>query len=143
MKGKKNAIIVSETSIDSLKKSEELARLLRERILDLARRAGRKGLTINEAERQIGDHKGHSVSPRFSELVRQGALVRVLTDSERPTRRSPRGLCRHITRYDEETGRNVKVHWVPEFTPVRKGKGPDSTRTSEAPSEFTPNKDRS
>lgn len=103
------------TSVDSLKKSEELATHLRERILDLARRAGRYGLTINEAESEIGDHKGHSVSPRFSELVRRGALVRVPVDHGCPTKRC--GGFRFMTRYDEETGRNVTVHWLPEFAP--------------------------
>lgn len=146
MKTKRNGIITNaETSIDSLKKSRELAIRLRERILDLARKAGREGLTINEAERQIGDHKGHSVSPRFSELVRQGALVRILGDYERPAGRFHRGLCRYVTRYDEETSRNVTVHWVPEFAPVPKGNESDDTPTSEAPSEFRdydPNKDR-
>lgn len=125
MKTKKNGITANvETSIDSLKKSEELATRLRERILDLARKAGRNGLTINEAERQIGDHKGHSVSPRFSELVRRGSLVRVLVDHGEPTKR-----CR-ISRYDDETGRNVTVHWVPEFAPSPNNTEPknDSTR---------------
>src|SRR5580765_3340359 len=111
MKAKKNGTTANaETSIDSLNKSEELATHLRERILDLARKAGRNGLTINEAERQIGDHKGHSVSPRFSELVRQGALVRVLVD---PGQRTKRPRC--VTRYDEETARDVNVHWIPEY----------------------------
>src|SRR5438034_81723 len=63
------------SDIESLNKSQQLASRLRERILDLARKAGRKGLTINEAERQIGDHKGHSVSPRFSELLKRATLV--------------------------------------------------------------------
>jgi hypothetical protein len=40
MKREENAIVASETSIESLKKSEELAWRLRERILDLAQRAG-------------------------------------------------------------------------------------------------------
>jgi hypothetical protein len=126
MKRKKNEITVNaETSIDSLKKSEELATRLRERILDLARKAGRNGLTINEAERQIGDHKGHSVSPRFSELVRQGALVRVPVDDGPSTKHC--GVSRWVTRYDEETGRNVTVHWIPEFAPTSNASAPSTS----------------
>lgn len=123
MKKKKKAIIASETSIESVKKSEELAYRLRGRILDLARRAGGEGLTISEAERQIEDHKGHSISPRFSQLVRTGALVRVFIGYGEPTRSSPQGVRHYVTRHDEETGRNVVVHWVPEFAPPREEVG--------------------
>jgi len=127
MKAKKNGTTANaETSIDSLNKSEELATHLRERILDLARKAGRNGLTINEAERQIGDHKGHSVSPRFSELVRQGALVRVSVDHDKATKRCR--VSRWVIRYDEETGRNVTVHWLPEYAPAL-GEDPNDSST--------------
>jgi len=127
MKTKKNGIDANaETSIDSLKKSEELATRLRERILDLVRKAGRRGLTINEAERQLADHKGHSVSPRFSEILRQGVLVRVLVDHGRPIKR--RGGSRFMTRYDEETSRNVNLHWTPEYVPAP-DKGPHDPST--------------
>jgi hypothetical protein len=133
MKKKKNGNTGNaETSIDSLKKSEELSTRLRERILDLARKAGRNGLTINEAERQIGDHKGHSVSPRFSELVRQGALVRVPVDHGRPTKHC--GVSRWVTRYDEETGRSVTLHWIPACAPAPE-KDPNSPSTSKARTE--------
>jgi hypothetical protein len=99
-------------------KSQQLAARLRGRILDLARTADKVGLTINEAERQIENHKGHSVSPRFAELVKQGYLVRVLVGHGPLTKRFARGSPRFFTRYDEETRRNVNVHWVPEFAPA-------------------------
>src|ERR1700687_324163 len=130
MKTKKKGITANvETSIDSLKKSEELATRLRERIVDLARKAGRNGLTINEAERQIGDHKGHSVSPRFSELVRRGALVRIPVAHGQLTKR--RGLSRCVTRHDDETDRNVTIHWVPECAPSPDNTEPENDSTNE------------
>jgi hypothetical protein len=118
------------SSGESAIKSEQLAGRLRSRIIDLARKAGRKGLTINEAERQIEDHKGHSVSPRFAELVKQGSLVRVLIDRGKPTRRFLAGVPRYVKRHDEMTQRDVTVHWVPEFAPAPSGKcDPDQSAT--------------
>jgi hypothetical protein len=105
------------TSGESLKDSQETTARLRQQVLNLAHIARETGITINEAERVIDDHKGHSVSPRFSELVRQGALVRVVIGRTRPTNRFPHGAPRYLTRYDEETRRNVIVHWAPEFAP--------------------------
>ena len=106
------------TSAESLMESEKSAARLRQQIVALARKAGRRGLTINEAERLIDDHKGHSVSPRFAELVRLGLLVRVVVGRCRPTLRFPHGAPKYRTRFDEETLRCVIVHWVPEFAPV-------------------------
>jgi hypothetical protein len=111
------------TSIESSDKSRKLAERLSHRIPELARRAGKKGITINEAERQISDHKSHSVSPRFSELVQNGVLVRILVDHGRPTKRFPHGVPRYLTRYDEETRRNVTIHWLPEMAPEQTGSG--------------------
>jgi hypothetical protein len=128
MKTTKTITASANTSIDSLKKSEHLATRLRGRILDLARKAGREGLTINEAEDQIEDYKGRSISPRFSELVRKGDLVRIPFDDDQPTRHP--GVVRYMTRYDGETRRNVTVHWVPEFAPLRtdgRGNSPSET----------------
>jgi hypothetical protein len=107
-----------ETSSESMRKSEPLALRLREQILDLARKAGSRGITINEAERQIQNHKGHSVSPRFSELVKRGGLVREFVGYGQPSKLFPKSVPRYRTRYDEETGRNVVVHWLPEFAPA-------------------------
>ena len=56
------------TSGESVIMSRELAWRLSNQIISLARAAGTLGITIAEAERQIDGHKGHSVSPRFSEL---------------------------------------------------------------------------
>jgi hypothetical protein len=105
------------TSGESARESQELANRLRVRIMDMARRARERGLTINEAEREIDDHKAHSVSPRFSELIKSGELVRQEIGRGQPTRKFPHGSPRFATRYDEETRRNVIVHWVPEFEP--------------------------
>lgn len=106
------------TSIESFKKSQELAERLSDRILDLVREAGAEGLTIHEAEQQIGDHRARGISPRFSELVRRCKLVRIITEYGPPTYRFPQGIPRYLTRYDEETHRSVIVHWLPEFAPT-------------------------
>jgi hypothetical protein len=105
------------TSGESLRESQHTAVRLREQILKLARKAGDRGLTINEAERLIDDHKGHSVSPRFAELVRLGLLVRILIGHGAATKRFPQGVPRYCRRFDEETRRKVNLHWAPEFAP--------------------------
>lgn len=105
------------TSHESAEAAQELAAKLRARIIDIARKAGRDGITISEAQQQISEHKTQSVSPRFAELVTRGALVRVLIDYGKPTKRFPGGVPRHVTRFDTETKRNVIVHWLPEFAP--------------------------
>jgi hypothetical protein len=89
-----------------------LAAKLRARILTLARRAGHAGLTISEAAGLIPEHKNTSVSPRFSELVEDGALVRVLTGHSRS------GAPRYAGRLDEQTGKYVRIHWARGFEPV-------------------------
>jgi hypothetical protein len=94
-----------------------LAAKLRARIIALAREAAYEGLTINEAERNITEHKNHSVSPRFAELVRKGVLVRVVIGWSEPTPRFPKGRPIYQTRWDEQTRREVYVHWLPEFAP--------------------------
>jgi hypothetical protein len=120
------------TSGESAKASQPLALRLREVIIDLARQAGPTGITINEGERLIPDHKGHSVSSRFSELVERGDLVRVFVGYGQPAKRFPKGVPRYVTRYDEETGRNVVVHWLPEFAPkVVQGRGATDCRPPE------------
>jgi hypothetical protein len=106
------------TSAESAIESQQTAARLRQQILGLARNAQGRGLTINEAALLIDDHKGHSVSPRFAELVRLGLLVRIVIARGMKTLRFPQGAQRYWTRYDEETRRNVIVHWVPEFAPV-------------------------
>ena len=105
------------TSGESAVESQQTAVRLRQQITHLAQIAGERGITINEAERLIDDHKGHSISPRFSELVRSGLLVRVVIGRTRPTKRFPHGAPRYKTRFDEETRRNVIVHWAPRFAP--------------------------
>lgn len=106
------------TSGESAVESKPTAARLRQQILEFARSSQAQGITINEAERMIDDHKGHSVSPRFAELVRLGLLVRVVIGRGAPTLRFPQGAPRFWTRYDEETRRNVIVHWVPEFETI-------------------------
>lgn len=118
------------TSGESAKESQQTASRLRHQILEIARRAQGQGLTINQAERLIEDHKGHSVSPRFAELVRLGLLVRIVIGRALPTMRFPQGALRYWTRYDEETRRNVVVHWVPEFAPVTDEVGEEKERVA-------------
>lgn len=105
------------TSGESVNESQQTAARLRQQILEFARGAQGQGLTINQAERLIENHKGHSISPRFAELVRLGLLVRIITGVAQPTTRFPQGAPRYRTRYDDETRRNVIVHWLPEFAP--------------------------
>jgi len=109
------------TSVESLKASQKLARRLCDKVFDLALEAGPKGIMINEAVTLIEDHKANSVSPRFSELEKRGALVRVFRGCGRPTKRFPKGVPLYRTRYDEETRRNVNIYWVPEFAPAAPG----------------------
>ncbi len=98
----------------------DLAAKLRARLRTLARYAGRDGITIAEAIARITDHKPTSVSPRFSELVKRGELVRVLTGRGKPTKRSPEGVARYATRLDAQTRKRVIIHWLPEFAPTAK-----------------------
>lgn len=134
---KAKAVLTS--SAESANKSEELASRLRGRIIALARKAGENGLTINEAEREIEDHKGHSVSPRFAELIKRGHLIRLLIGYGPSTKHFPRGSPRYFTRYDEVTRRNVTVHWAPESAPAPSGKcyAPDQSALREAKSDAT------
>ena len=120
------------TSIESSDKSKRLAERLCHRILELARSAGEGGITINEAEKLIPDHKSSAVSPRFSELVRRGRLIRVLIGYSPPTKRFPRGVARYVGRYDEETRRGVTIHWLPEFAPKTK-RGPFVPEQKDSP----------
>ena len=60
------------TSGTSVVQSQNLAISIRQQILLLARQSGSLGITINEAERLIKCHKGHSISPRFAELIKRG-----------------------------------------------------------------------
>lgn len=99
------------TSHESAHQIDELVEKLHAHILVLVKRAGPLGLTINEAERAITEHKNHSVSPRFSTLVEKGLLARKIIGF------SARGRPRYQKRYDPNTRRNVIVHWLPEFLP--------------------------
>jgi hypothetical protein len=103
------------TSHESAEAVGNLAAKLRSRILALARLAGPRGITISEAAEQIPEHKNTSVSPRFSELVARGALVRSLKGYGKPTKRSPAGVPQYETRFDPRTERNVIIHWLPGF----------------------------
>ena len=125
------------TSGESIRQSERLVRGLCAQIVSIAWAAGPKGTTINEVGRQIQDHKEHSISPRFSELEKRGALVQVPVGRGRPTQRFPKGIPLYMTRYDEETGRNVNVYWVPEFAPTAtdNGAGPDWESVEEGESD--------
>lgn len=98
----------------------KLAAQLRTRILALAREAGRDGITANETEQGIPEHKSHSITPRFAELIKSGTLVRVRTGTGKPTTRFPAGRPLYATRFDTETKREVVIHWLPEFAPYGK-----------------------
>jgi hypothetical protein len=97
-----------------------LAARLRARVLAIAGEAREIGITINETSAAIPEHRAHSVSPRFAELVERGHLVRVLVGHGKSTKRFPCGIPRYATRWDEQTKRNVIVHWLPEFAPSKK-----------------------
>jgi len=108
---------MSNSNHDEAGQVAELSAKLRARIIELARAAGRDGLTISEAAQEIPDHKNTSVSPRFSELVARGGLVRVLTGRGKPSKRAPWGIARYMTRLDPQTKRHVIIHWLPGFAP--------------------------
>ncbi len=122
-----------QSSHDSAAQLGELAAKLRTKIVALARAVGAQGLTANEAERAIPEHKGHCVSPRFAELVERGDLVRVLTGYGKPTKRFPGGVPRYVTHFDRETRRDVILHWLPEFAPSAPKKNATSSEQPELP----------
>jgi hypothetical protein len=107
------------SSHESAGKIDNLAAKLRARVLTIASEAREHGVTISEASAAIPEHRAHSISPRFAELVESGHLVRVLVGHGKPTKRFPCGVPRYMTRWDEQTKRNVIIHWVPEFTPIK------------------------
>jgi hypothetical protein len=109
-----------ETSYASAAAVGALAARLRARVLTIAHEARERGITINEASAAIPEHRAHSVSPRFAELVERGHLVRVLVGHGKNTKRFPCGIPRYMTRWDEQTKRDVIVHWLPEFAPTKK-----------------------
>jgi hypothetical protein len=109
-----------ESSHASAAVVEALAARLRARVLTIAHEARELGITINETSAAIPEHRAHSVSPRFAELVERGHLVRVLIGHGKVTKRFPGGIPRYMTRWDEQTERNVIIHWLPEFAPTKK-----------------------
>lgn len=109
-----------ETSHESAAAVGALAARLRARVLTIAHEAREHGVTIAEASAAIPEHRAHAISPRFAELVERGHLVRVLVGHGMPTKRFPGGVPRYLTRWDEQTKRNVIVHWSPEFVPTGK-----------------------
>ena len=104
------------TSHESAAQVDELAAQLRAQILDLARQAGTEGITSNEAERLIENHKANAISPRFAELVAKGKLVRVNLGTTK------KGRAIYIKRFDPVTKCNTIVNFVPEFAPSAKVK---------------------
>ncbi|MGD0791816.1 MAG: hypothetical protein ABR920_08605 [Terriglobales bacterium] len=105
------------TSHESAAALGALAGKLRARVVQLARAVGRHGITLSEAAAAIPEHKPASITPRFIELIERGQLVRVRVGTGKPTKRFPAGQPRYMTRFDEQTKRNVLIHWVPEFGP--------------------------
>jgi hypothetical protein len=101
-----------------------LAARLRARVLAIAGEAREHGVTISEVSAAIPEHRAHSISPRFAELVERGHLVRVLVRRGKSTKRFPGGVPRYTTRWDEQTKRNVIIHWLPEFAPIKKAIAP-------------------
>ena len=108
---------VQGTSSQSAAASAEVSGKLRARIVRLARAAGSKGISLSETVQAIPDHKLSSITPRFVELVKGKQLVRVFIGAGKPTKRYPAGRPIFLTRFDEQTKRNVLVQWVPEFAP--------------------------
>jgi hypothetical protein len=101
-----------------------LAARLCARVLAMAGEAREHGVTISEASAAIPEHRAHSISPRFAELVERGHLVRVLVGHGKSTKRLPGGIPRYATRWDEQTKRNVIIHWLPLFAPTKKAIAP-------------------
>lgn len=117
------------TSYESAATLGELAGKLRARIVQLARAAGRHGVTLSEAAAAIPEHKPASITPRFIELIERAQLVRVRVGTGKPTKRFPAGRPRYVTRFDEQTKRNVLVHWVPEVAPLPEENEPSEQAT--------------
>lgn len=107
-----------ETSHEAAASLGNLGEKVSDRILQLARNAGARGITLSDGVAAIPEHKPSSISPRFIKLVRRGKLIRVRTGTGKPSKRFPAGRPLYMTRLDEETRRRVLIHWVPEFAPV-------------------------
>ena len=89
-----------------------------DRIVEIVRASGRRGRTQSEVVASIPEYKPGSITPRFTRLVKRGRLVLIGIGTTKPTKRFPRGRPLFITRFDEETKRNVNLYWLPEFAPV-------------------------
>lgn len=105
------------TSHEAAASSVDLARKLRDRILQLAKAAAWTGITIAEGAEAIPERRASSITPRFSELVERGQLVRTFVGMGKPTKRFPAGRPLYETRLDEQTRKRVLLHWLPEFAP--------------------------
>lgn len=117
------------TSDEAAASSVELARKLRDRILQLARVARFTGITIAESVEAIPEHKPSSVTPRFSELVERGQLVRSFIGMGKPNKCFPAGRPLYRTRTDGQTKKRVLIHWLPEFAPSPNGSEPGDQAT--------------
>ena len=76
-----------------------LAARLRARVLTITGEAREHGVTISEASAAIPEHRAHSISPRFAELVERGHLLRVLVGHGKSTKRFPGGVPRYMTEF--------------------------------------------
>jgi hypothetical protein len=88
------------------------------RIIEIVRASGHHGRTQSEAVALMPEYKAGSITPRFSRLVKRGLLVLIRVGTTKPTKASPLGRPRYITRHDEETNRDVNIYWVSEIAPV-------------------------
>ena len=108
------------------------------RIVQLARVAGRIGITQSDAVEAMPEYKPGSITPRFVRLVRRGALIRVRIGTSKPTKHFPCGRPLYQTRVDSTTGQKVLLHWAPQFAPpgieVTEGGMRDSSLASMKPS---------
>ena len=107
-----------ETSLESAEAFEKHVPDLNDRIVDIVRSSGRHGRTQSEVVDAIPEYKPGSVTPRFTRLIRNRRLVLIRIGKTKPTKRCPGGRARYITRFDQETKRDVNIYWVPEFAPL-------------------------
>jgi hypothetical protein len=69
--------------------------VLRQQVLDYVRKAGKRGVSLYEAIRDLADndyYRGSSITPRFAELVRRGLLTRTEATVRSPYTGRPVGV---------------------------------------------------
>ena len=126
-----------QTSHDAAATFSKKVGSVNDRIVELARAAGKRGSTQSDIVAAMPEFKPGSITPRFARLLKKGRLVRVRVGTGKPTKHFPTGRPLYMTRLDETTGHNVLVHWVPEFAPALNEDGSNNIPTLVERTELT------